>query len=337
MYNEFHRKIWYNSLYIKENQFNKEGLVHGGSNMKKLSKTLFHQINKYMNEEARPLEKSIFNYYFNDSNGDDILDSLETYQNSDGGFGSGLEPDFKLIQSSPMATSIGLRYLNMLSNNNRAETMIARTVKYLETTFDINRHGWYSVPSNVNQCPHAPWWEFRNDINMTVIDYSWGNPSAELIGYLYKYKKYLSNLDIYSLINYSINRLNERTEFNSEHEIFCYIRMYNTVDREFAIQIADILKLAVSQLVNTKESEWTNYVPTPLKFIEFNSENFFGIDSKFIEQNLDYLVNKLQEAGKILPTWKWDKYLSEWEISKVEWTGILTLETLLSLLKFNRI
>ncbi|AGK99426.1 hypothetical protein [Clostridium pasteurianum] len=305
--------------------------------MKKLSKTLFDGLNRYMNEEARPLERSIFNYYFNDSNDDDILDSLETYQNSDGGFGRGIEPDFKLVHSSPMATSIGLRYLNILANSARAQTMIARAVKYLETTFDINRHGWYSVPCNVNQYPHAPWWEFKDDINMTVIDYSWGNPSAELIGYLYKYKKYLNNLDIYSLINYSINKLNEHKEFNSEHEIFCYIRMYSTIEKEFAIQIENTLKLAVSQLVNTKESEWINYVPTPLKFIEFNSENYFGIEEKFINENLDYLVNKLEEYGKIFPTWQWGRYLKEWEVSKVEWTGILTLEALLSLLKFNRV
>ncbi|GAI31782.1 unnamed protein product, partial [marine sediment metagenome] len=34
---------------------------------------------------------------------------------------------------------------------------------------------------------------------------------------------------------------------------------------------------------------------------------------------------------------QWDKYLEEWEIAKIEWMGILTLEALLSLLKFNRI
>jgi len=90
------------------------GSKNGGLNVKKLSKTLFNQLNSYMNKKARPLESAIFNYYFNDSSGDDILDSLEEFQNSDGGFGLGIEPDFKLIQSSPMATSIGLRYLSML-------------------------------------------------------------------------------------------------------------------------------------------------------------------------------------------------------------------------------
>ncbi|MEK6266408.1 MAG: hypothetical protein N2B06_16810 [Clostridium sp.] len=305
--------------------------------MKKLSKTIFEQLNSYMDTEARPLEKSIFNYYFNDSSGDDILDSLEAFQNTDGGFGKGIEPDFKLIKSSPMATSIGLRYLSKLDNSDRAQNMIVKAVEYLETTFDSNRNGWYSVSSNVNNYPHAPWWEFKNDINMTVIDYSWGNPTAELIGYVYKYKKYLNNLDIYSLRNYAITNLNKRTAFNSEHEIISYIHMYNALDEEFSSQIVDTLKLAVSKLVNINQSEWINYVPTPLKFINLDSKNFFGIECKCIDQNLDYLIDRLEEDGKILPTWQWDKYLEEWEIAKIEWMGILTLEALLSLLKFSRI
>jgi len=305
--------------------------------MKKLSKTLFNELSTYMNIGARPLERAIFNYYFNDSSSDDILDSLEAFQNSDGGFGQGIEPDFKLLESSPMATSIGLRHLSKVDKSDRAQKMIARAIEYLETTFDSERNGWYSVKGEVNNYPHAPWWEFRDDINMTVIDYSWGNPSAELIGYLYKYKKYLNKLDVYSLLNYAINNLNKRTEFKSEHEIFCYISMYNSLDEEFSSQVENTLKLAVSQLVNVNQSEWTNYVATPLKFIEIGSENFFGIEYKFIDQNLDYLVDKFEEKGKILPNWQWDKYLEQWEIAKNEWAGILTLQALLSLLKFNRI
>ena len=305
--------------------------------MKKLSKTLFNQLSTYMNIVARPLEKSIFNYYFNNSSDDDILDSLEVFQNSDGGFGKGIEPDFKLVESSPMATSIGLRHLSTLDKSDRAQKMIGRAIEYLEATFDSDRNGWYSVKGEVNNYPHAPWWEFRDDINMTVIDYSWGNPTAELIGYLYKYKKYLNKLDVYSLINYAITKLNKVTEFKSEHEIFCYISMYNALDEEFSSQIEDTLKLAVSQLVNTNQAEWINYVPTPLKFIDMDSKNFFGIEDKFIDQNLDYLIERFEQDGKVSPNWKWDKYLEEWEVAKIEWTGILTLETLLSLLKFKRI
>lgn len=305
--------------------------------MKTLSKNLYNEINRYMDTDARPLERALFNYYFNNSSEDNILDELKKFQNSDGGFGQGIEPDFKLIQSSPMATSIGLRHLSKIDGSDRAKGMIGMAIKYLELTFDRDRNGWYSVPSDVNNHPHAPWWEFKSDINMTVIDYSWGNPSAELTGYIYKYKEYLDILDAYSLIDYATNNFNKRTEFSSEHEIYCYIRMYNLLDEEIANRIVDNIELAVSQLVNLNQDEWTNYVPTPLKFIEMNSNNNFGIENRFINQNLDYLIDKLEDNGKILPPWQWDDYLKEWEVSKIEWIGILTLEALLTLLKFKRI
>lgn len=41
--------------------------MKGSMNMKKLSKALLNQLNSYMNTEVRPLERVIFNYYFNDS------------------------------------------------------------------------------------------------------------------------------------------------------------------------------------------------------------------------------------------------------------------------------
>ena len=93
----------------------------------------------------------------------------------------------------------------------------------------------------------------------------------------------------------------------------------------------------MSKLVNLDESEWTDYVPTPLKCIEFDSNNYFGLNSKLIDKNLDYLINNLEESGKILPTWTRDRYLMDWEIAKSEWIGILTLDSVLSLKKFNRI
>ena len=305
--------------------------------MKTLSRNLFKEINVFMETEVRPLEKALFNYHFNDLSEDNVLDALLAFQNSDGGFGLGIEPDFKLAQSSPMATSIGLRYLCRMDNSDRAKGMIRHAIEYLEATFNNDRLGWYSVPISVNNYPHAPWWEFERDINMTVIDYSWGNPSAELIGYLYKYKAYLDNLDIYKLIDYAIDNFNNRTVFNSEHEIFCFIKLYHLLDANLSNKIEGKLKLAISQLVNIDQSDWTNYVPTPVRFIDFYSKNNLGIEQRYIDQNLDYLIDKLEEHGRILPTWEWGQYFDDWEVARKEWMGVLTLEALLSLLKFNRI
>lgn len=164
-----------------------------------------------------------------------------------------------------------------------------------------------------------------------------GKSTAEIIGYLYRYREYLTKLDIFFFINYTIDKLNERAEFDSEHEIFCYIRMYNIIDEEFSVQMEETLKLAISKLINVNEEQWMDYVPMPLKSIEIDSKNLFGIDRKFIDKNLDYLIAELEGNKKILPTWEWDDYLDEWKVVKTEWMGNLTLEALLFLRKFNRL
>lgn len=305
--------------------------------MKTLSNKLFNEIKMFMNTEARQLEKSLFNFYFNEGSEDDILDSLEVYQNTDGGFGRGLEPDFTLNESSPMATSIGLRHLSKIDNSTKAKDMISKAIGYLESTFDSNRNGWFSVPQKVNDYPHAPWWEFKEYMNMTVIDNSWGNPTAELIGYLYRYRMYLKNIDIEFLLNFAINYFNNLKEFDSEHEIFCFVRMYNTIDDVYASKIESTLHVAINKLINVDQSDWTNYVPTPLNFIEIDSRNYFGIEDKYIENNLDYLITSIHENGMIVPTWEWGDYLDAWKEAKKQWTGILTLDAMLMLSKFNRV
>lgn len=304
--------------------------------MRKLSKSTLEKISSFMNNSARTLEKALFEHYFINANDSAILSSLEKFQNTDGGFGNGIEPDFQLPSSSPMATSIGLKYLSMLPDSDEKNNRISAAIHYLENIFDSERKGWFSVSKEVNNYPHAPWWDFKPDINMTVIDYSWGNPTAELSGYLNQNKPFIKKLDIDDLTNRAVQYFKSLTDF-TEHEVYCFIRMHNSVDKKIATQLSDTLKIAVSQLVKTEESEWEKYVPTPLNFIEFDSTNYFDIEQDIIDKNLNYLIDKLESDGKISPTWQWDKYADEWEIAKTEWTAILTLQALLSLLKFNRI
>ncbi len=159
--------------------------------MKRLPRTDFLFAEKFINTEARQLEKALYRHYFAEDEENGLVEAIGAYQNDDGGFGRGIEPDFRLAVSSPMATSVGLRYLMLADENETVRYMISRAVRYLEQTFDHGRKGWFSVSKEVNDVPHAPWWTFRDEEGMTVIDYSWGNPTAELIGYLYKYREYL--------------------------------------------------------------------------------------------------------------------------------------------------
>lgn len=64
----------------------------------------FDRAKVFIKTKARGLERSLFEYEFENGSQESVLAELITYQNKDGGFGNGIEPDFWLPNSSPMAT-----------------------------------------------------------------------------------------------------------------------------------------------------------------------------------------------------------------------------------------
>lgn len=305
--------------------------------MRKLSRETFIEISEFITKEGRPLEKWIYEDYFNKSCSDEIIQELRKYQNDDGGFGNGLEPDFRLPYSSAMASSIGFKHLTKIDNNPEAMDMIKKGIEYLEKTFSKERNGWFAVPKEVNDFPHTPWWHFNEEKGQCVIDNYWGNPSAELVGYLYKYREDVSSLDVDSLVDYAIEHLNNITEFKSFHEIYCYIRLYKILPKELASKLEEKITTAVNELVSTNQDEWSKqYVAKPLDFVT-EPQYTLGIDNKLIEANLDYLVDFLEDNKKMLPSWEKKFYQDGMKNVWNEWLGVLSLNTLITLDNFSRI
>lgn len=72
--------------------------------MSNLISKSFENAKRYIMTNARELERAIFEYEFENGSKERVLFELKMYQNKDGGFGNGIEPDFLLPKSSPMAT-----------------------------------------------------------------------------------------------------------------------------------------------------------------------------------------------------------------------------------------
>lgn len=318
--------------------------------MKNLSRNSFNRASKFILDKGRPLEGEILKKYFYNDENKKVLNELENFLNNDGGFGNGLEGDFRLPLSSPMATTVAFQHLINCENEEKAMEIIKSGIKYFENTFDSKRNGWLVVPKEVNDYPHAPWWHYIPKKDMTIIDRNWGNPSAEIIAYLYRYKNFVQKIDVDKLLNYAIAYFNSKEKFEAENEIYCYIRLYNLLSDNLAKKIENKLILGVKQVLCYKKEEWDNYVPTPLDFIESPNAYRFDISNGLIEENLNFLIEKLESHGKIEPAWNWhnlksiidpdwnwNTYDSEWKKAKTEWTGVLTLKALVSLDKFNRI
>ena len=69
--------------------------------MEKLKQEDLSLVEQYITENCRLLEKKLFDYHFKGASTKDVIFALKLYQNEDGGFGQGLESDFRLPDSSP--------------------------------------------------------------------------------------------------------------------------------------------------------------------------------------------------------------------------------------------
>ena len=79
--------------------------------MKLLTNDSFEKARIFVMEQGRELERRLLSYYFDDGTPAAVLDELASYQNQDGGFGNGLEPDIQMPDSSVITTTIALRIL----------------------------------------------------------------------------------------------------------------------------------------------------------------------------------------------------------------------------------
>lgn len=110
----------------------------------------------------RELDRARFAYHFDGGSLETLLAALGRYQNDDGGFGHGLEPDIAAPDSNPFATELALAAC-LQADVPRDHPLLARAVAHLEAT-QTDDGDWRFAPG-VYARDLAPWfagWEWPN-------------------------------------------------------------------------------------------------------------------------------------------------------------------------------
>lgn len=130
--------------------------------MKQLSQAVFRQIRQCLYRYARYVEITWWRCLFEQGSREEALAALAVYQNADGGFGHGLEPDCSNPASSPATTYMAYTRLRSMGCDGKEQPMIQAIMRYVEHAPYFTEHGWYwSIPSN-NAYPCQPWYRFPN-------------------------------------------------------------------------------------------------------------------------------------------------------------------------------
>lgn len=130
--------------------------------MKKLSKETYEQIRSWVYLHARQLDIARWQYFFENGSKEAVVEALSRYQNEDGGFGHGLEPDNANPHSSPATTHMAYGILKGIGCAEKEHPMMQGIINYIANCAYFTDHGWYwSIPSN-NHYPCQPWYYFPN-------------------------------------------------------------------------------------------------------------------------------------------------------------------------------
>ena len=93
----------------------------------------------FVRRDARLLESRLFATVFEDADPHGVVDALRGYQNADGGFGHGLEPDKRCPDS--LALDVEVAFDTLLAAGARDDMMIRRAVDWLGLTANADGAG----------------------------------------------------------------------------------------------------------------------------------------------------------------------------------------------------
>lgn len=282
---------------------------------------------------ARPLDWALWQAWRGEATWLDVVPYLQSYQNDDGGFGHGIEPDVWHPASSPLATTVALQYVQA-AGIPVYHDLVQRALAYLVATYDGRAGKWHPMSVGVNDYPHAPWWHADEQTGQNALDGDWPNPTVEIIGYLSTYHG--AHCDVPALVGALVAHV-RTAETMEPHALACYVRAYEWLPESVQVMIYPHLMRLLHATIHPVPAEWlVTYVPTPLDYVRAPSSPCFAEFADLIDMQLTQWCQHVQSNGLWTPTWQWNAYATEWQIALTWWTGKMTVERMMLLGRFGR-
>lgn len=267
----------------------------------------------------QPLADALYDLLQGDQ-GTHLIDVLRHYQNKDGGFGHGLEADIQMPDSSVAATNVAMNLLDQVMDP-RKDPLISRAIGYYESVFDPDTLSFEIVPKEVDDYPHAIWWNYSD-----IASFTYGNPNPEALGTLLAYKKE-TTIDIAAfknkVISYIVEELPKTDQF---HVLLSVLHLYERADIALKERLKPILRNACDKMVEQDPLKWGDYGLEPYK-VFLTAPSLYGRSQPGLEASIKYLEEQLS-TGPIKPNWSWYQYDEECKEIVDHWSILLTFDAI---------
>ena len=270
--------------------------------MKKLTQAAFQSAKNFIMDQGRALDQRRFEFHFEAGSANAVLTELASYQNDDGGFGNSLEPDIRTSASSAIATTVGFQVLREI----RApvgHALVRKGIEYFVATYDEFRQVWPIIPPEVNEAPHAPWWNYESSAE------SFGqfltNPRAEIIGYLHEFGNGVPTKLLKPLAVTVLEHLDSLPDEMEMHDILCFVRLAETEALPNRDKVWGKLARAAAPRVARNAEQLTGYVLKPLWLVSSPESPLAAGLKDEVEMNLDFEIEQQGEDGSWSPNFSW--------------------------------
>lgn len=272
----------------------------------------------FVRRDARVLERRLFATLFEDADPVGVVDALRGYQNADGGFGHGLEPDKRCPASTGLDVEIALGTL--LDAGARDDEMVTRACDWLQSV--STSEGAVSLASpaieGYPRAEHMSEWTYKPDLN----------PTAGLVGLVY--------------------RLGVEHPWRDAAAAWCSAQLAKGLPEDAHAMLVSLsyLEHRPDEVDVDKVREWLpklahyradaaspEYGMTPLHFAPTPDSVWRQLfDDQQIEAHLDRLVADQQEDGGWAITWE-----PPGPAATLEYRGMVTVAALRTLKSYNRL
>jgi hypothetical protein len=304
--------------------------------MKTLTPAGFNRARGMIVAWGRPLDQARFDCRFAYGPCRNVYLALAEYQNPDGGFGNGLEPDLRTEASSAIATLTALRIARDYAIP-PDQPVIGRATDWLVAHYDDTRDVWPIVPPAVDGAPHAPWWTYA-----TTED-AFGSflvtPTIAIAAHLRVFSRTVPPAFLARLDEVVHARLDETGVDMTMFDIQSWLDLAAVAEPPLRDRIVDALRAAVPRVVQTDPAAWATYGLTPIDVAPTASSPLASaLPPGVIDAYLDHLVDTQHLDGSWPLTWSWGQLDPQtWRDVEQDWKGSRAVDILAALTEWGRI
>jgi hypothetical protein len=305
--------------------------------MKRFTPSQWDLARQWLYAHGRPLDQRWYEHLFEGAPTAPVVIALAAFQNPDGGFGNGLEPDVRTPASSVIATTTALGLLRHLGIGSD-EPLAQRAVGYLVAAYEPAAQRWPMVPPAVENAPHAPWWTYAS-IETAFRGFAL-NPTADVVGLLHDFTDRASAPPRQAALEAVLARLATTPDPLSKDEMLCLLALAEArgLDEAARRQIGERIRKAVPTAVVQDPAAWGSYCLTPLEVAPTPAARFAALlDRQAIDAQLDQWIDTQAPDGSWGLVWSWaDVDAAAWAQAEADWKGRHIVERLTTLSAYGR-